>query len=523
MRSFVVARAAGDRGRIGNRLSSRSGTSHALTLLAGAIAALAMLVAPARTNAAAYAAPDPGGDESAHVPLPPPGKALGFNESVWGVADEVSPADFVEIVATAGGNVIRTNLDWRHAEPARDLWSPVWWSRWRQLYDAALARGVTPLFIIGMAPPWAWEERQADCDELRPLFGGCELPPADTEAMNEEWAEYSAEVAHRFPRAMIEVWNEPNLTAFWETGADPARFAELQVAAHEAIEAESPMTQVISGGLVNVLVSDAAGMRADEFLDGAYAASPSIAGHMDAIGIHPYPYDDGFGADTLFALSLQQVRGARSLHGDAATPLFLTEVGVSTGPPELHSEEQRAGASLRLYRRAMTMPDVAGVVLHRLVEQRGANPWELGSAWLRNGGPPLEPKPVYCTFVQQAGNSYPLCPPGSAVDIDPPQTRIANGPAAVRTRRPGFRFAASEPGASFECSLDLRRFRPCSRHWRVPRMRAGRHLLQVAAADREGNLDQSPARRGFLVARPGSGEAELQPVAISERPLISGG
>lgn len=479
--------------------SGRGRKSRALAAVAICLTlAAAALIAPAPSRAATYAAPDPGGKESGRVSLPPPGsKHLGFNEGVWGVAREVSPAEFAEIVDTAGGNVIRTPLDWRHAEPVEDVWSGYWWPRWQELYDAALERDVTPLFTIAMAPPWAWDRARSGC---APIFGSCELPPADTPRMNAEWAEFAREVARRFPKAILEVWNEPNYTLFWDGGPDPERWAELQVLAFDAIKDTSPSTMVISGGLTFPPQTDLSGMAVPEYLARAYAANPSIAGHMDALGIHPYPYDNAFGANTLFAQSMDQVRTVRKRHGDEETPLFITEFGVSTGAPEHHTEDQRAKAVLRLYRRAITMRDVEGVVFHRLVEPSRANDWELGSAWLRNGAPPLDPKPAYCTFVEQAGNSYRPCRPGAAVDIDPPQTRIANGPArVVRSPRPAFRFKASEPRVRFVCAVDGRRPRRCASRWRPPRLDPGRHVVAVSARDRAGNLDRSPARQRFRV------------------------
>jgi Cellulase (glycosyl hydrolase family 5) len=471
-------------------------------LVSAATLAGAALALPTPSQAATYVAPDPGGNERARVSLPPPtGKHLGFNEGVWGVAREVEPADFVEIVDTAGGNLIRTPLDWRHAEPVEDVWSGYWWPRWRELYDAALERGVTPLFTIAMAPPWAWEQGQAGC---APIFGRCELPPADTPRMNAEWAEFAAEVARRFPKAILEVWNEPNYTLFWDSGPAPERWAELQVLAYDAIKEVDRSITVISGGLTFPPQTDSTGMTVPEYLSRAYAADPSIAGHMDAIGIHPYPYDNAFGADTLFAQSMHQVRSVRRAQGDSSTPLFITEFGVSTGAPEHHTERQRAAAVLRLYRRAITMPDVEGVVFHRLVEPEDSNEWEVGSAWLRNGSPPLEPKRAYCTFVEQAGNSYAPCPARSAVDIDAPQTKIAKGPdRAVRSPRPVFRFRASEPRAHFICALDGGEPSRCTKRWRPPPLSAGPHVLAVSAQDAAGNVDPSPARKRFRIRRRG--------------------
>ena len=57
------------------------------------------------------------------------------------------------------------------------------------------------------------------------------------------------------------------------------------------------------------------------------------------------------------------------------------------------------------------MPDVAGVIYHRVVEPRDTSTSERehGYAWLHYGGEPLEPRLVFCRFVRAAARSYPGC------------------------------------------------------------------------------------------------------------------
>jgi hypothetical protein len=185
--------------------------------------------------------------------------------------------------------------------------------------------------------------------------------------MDDDWAEYVAEVARRFPQAMIEIWNSANFQYYWESGADPERFAELLAVAYDAIKGESPSTMVLAGGLSNNQGVGEGSMALSEYLDRAYAASPSIKGHMDAISFHPYPQSSHLGANTLFAKSFHDVRSMREKHGDT-TPIFVTKTGVSSGFPERLDEESRASTMIAAYRRIMTMPDVIGVAFHRLAE-----------------------------------------------------------------------------------------------------------------------------------------------------------
>jgi hypothetical protein len=84
-----------------------------------------------------------------------------------------------------------------------------------------------------------------------------------------------------------------------------------------------------------------------------------------------------------------------------------------------------------------------------------------------------------------------------------PQTRLTHTPRhRTRDRTPSFRFAADEQGASFECKLDGRPFRPCRSPFTSKRLALGRHSFQVRAHDDSGALDPSPARYAFrLIAK----------------------
>ena len=457
------------------------------TLLAIVCAAVAICVVPA--GAAAFTAPDPGGDPNATVQLPPPGgKYMGFNDDSISDLHGLTETDYAELSRVAGGNLIRASFDWRSAEPSDDYWRYGAWSAAKDLYDRALERGMTPMFTVGFAPTWARDDAGKLCGEP------CRLPPS--RAMDGEWGEFVGRVAEQFPRAIIEVWNEPNLSNFWKTGADPQRYAELLNVAHDAVKAVSPSTTVLGGGLSNVQVSLNGHMAIGEFLSRAYAASPSIAGNMDALSFHPYPDAPALGLNTLFAKSFDDVRRAKAAAGDSATPLFVSEVGISLTGTIPVTEAVQADAMLSAYRRLMTMDDVIGVVFHRLIEPADTtgNLFELGAGWLRYGGNPPSARAVYCRFVAEAGHTYPSCP-----DSAPPETTITGGTGAWSGTSSSFEFASSEPGSTFECKLDAGAWAACSSPRAFAALPAGAHTFSVRALDPSANVDPTPAARSFRV------------------------
>jgi hypothetical protein len=87
------------------------------------------------------------------------------------------------------------------------------------------------------------------------------------------------------------------------------------------------------------------------------------------------------------------------------------------------------------------------------------------------------------------------------VDATPPNTGITGGPGegSVTDSSAAFTFVATEPGSSFECSLDGQPFAPCSSPHLLEGLANGQHVLEVRARDAVGNVDPTPARRGWSV------------------------
>jgi large repetitive protein len=86
------------------------------------------------------------------------------------------------------------------------------------------------------------------------------------------------------------------------------------------------------------------------------------------------------------------------------------------------------------------------------------------------------------------------------VDTVAPQTTISEGPPATTASASArFEFAASEPGSSFECSLDGAAFSTCSSPHAYTGLAAGQHELRVQATDAAGNADATPASRTWTV------------------------
>jgi len=86
-------------------------------------------------------------------------------------------------------------------------------------------------------------------------------------------------------------------------------------------------------------------------------------------------------------------------------------------------------------------------------------------------------------------------------DRTPPDTPITSGPRAFgNDSTPTFEFTSTEPGSSFQCSLDGGPFLPCTSPFTTPRLSGGRHTFAVRAIDAAGNADPTPTVYIFEIA-----------------------
>jgi lysophospholipase L1-like esterase len=93
-------------------------------------------------------------------------------------------------------------------------------------------------------------------------------------------------------------------------------------------------------------------------------------------------------------------------------------------------------------------------------------------------------------------------------DTAPPDTRITAGPKAkTKKKSASFGFASTEPGSTFECSLDGHALRggagaygPCASPLAL-KAKKGRHAFSVRAKDAAGNVDPTPATYSWRVRK----------------------
>ncbi len=213
------------------------------------------------------------------------------------------------------------------------------------LVSKANASGMTVFFHVNSMPPWL--------DSRGRWYG-------PTGATGRQWATLFAQLTDRFGTSVdgYEVWNEPNIDAFWNQGENAAQYADLLKSVWTEVKATRPDVQIIGGALSN---NDLGWMRQ---LTEALAAIGGNAGnryYYDVIGVHPYTGSAGVGYDPTLAAGSRTVdlargqkdmtlRGVERLRDQVARQegisrrVFIGEFGYSTKPGDWYhvAEPQRA-------------------------------------------------------------------------------------------------------------------------------------------------------------------------------------
>jgi polysaccharide biosynthesis protein PslG len=220
-----------------------------------------------------------------------------------------------ELARAARFDTIVQLFSWRAIEPTRGQYH---WQYPDEVVAGAAYYGMDLIVRLDQHPAWA---------SAAPL--DLNAPPDDPAT----YAAFAGMVAARY-RGQVKayiIWNEPNLATDWGGAApDPAGYAALLRAAYGAIKAADPNALVVSAGLAST--NDRTGQAMDDraYLEALYAAGAGP--YFDVLGAHPYgfayPPEDPHGAhDGLNLARLADLRAIMVRHGDAAKPVWATEMG----------------------------------------------------------------------------------------------------------------------------------------------------------------------------------------------------
>ena len=185
-----------------------------------------------------------------------------------------------------GAGWIRFDIKWSIVEASRGTFN---WTIYDRLVAEASKRGISIVANLAYTPSWARPAGAAD-DKVAPVNVA-------------DFATFARAAVVRYaPKGVrhYEIWNEPNISAFWKPAPDPAKYTELLKAAYRSIKSGDASVQVLAGafspkGGYNDPQCGTGGTTVDinplNFLEQMYANGAK--GYFDALSHHPYAGSSG--------------------------------------------------------------------------------------------------------------------------------------------------------------------------------------------------------------------------------------
>jgi hypothetical protein len=143
----------------------------------------------------------------------------------------------------------------------------------------------------------------------------------------------------RLPITAYQIWNEPNIPAYWPTGPNPRQYASLLKSAARGIHAADPHADIVTAGLPDSHLSRPGNVYS--FVRGLLRAR--AAKSFDTLAVNPYGKNSGE-----ILGKLQRFRTILN-HGHArGAHMWITEFGWSDVGPASSFRAGRAGQARQI-------------------------------------------------------------------------------------------------------------------------------------------------------------------------------
>jgi len=245
------------------------------------------------------------------------------------------PQDEWDRLAGSGAESVRTAFYWRDIQP--NSATDADFSRTDPVVLAAVQRGLSVLPVLQGTPAWAAEHPG---DEASPPRDPADFAHLLTTLVTRYGPQGSFWGEHPdLPRRPItdwQIWNEPNLTRYWNIAPWAPSYVSLLKAANAALKAADPTSRTILAGLPN-----------ESWLALREIYKQGGHGAFDVVALHPYT---GRPANVI-----KLVRFARKEmrpRGDSRIPVWVTELSWPAAVGKTHTtagfETTEKGQAARL-------------------------------------------------------------------------------------------------------------------------------------------------------------------------------
>lgn len=258
-----------------------------------------------------------------------------------------SGSDF-ELMRLAGLDSVRLPLNWVAIEPKSPLAAPPNWAGYDHEVGLAAESGIRMMPVVSATPDWV----------APPL-----VLPVNSSWQRWAWSSFLRRAVERYgpggyfwqrnpdlpylPIHRWEIWNEENIVTFADPG-DPARFAMLVRISGRTLHRADPDAQVILGGLFGRPLQIPPNVGSGDYLQRIYRAR-NVKPYFDGVALHPY-----VARARAMRAQIVNLRRIMRLHHDAATPLYVTELGwgSDSGPSRwergLHGQARQLSESFAM-------------------------------------------------------------------------------------------------------------------------------------------------------------------------------
>jgi hypothetical protein len=241
-------------------------------------------------------------------------------------ADELP--QFVEMLNRTNCGSVRIPIRWRIMEPTKGDWDFSAVDRAVQ----SIPEHVEILGTIMSIPEWASGMAPGKVEGWFDVY-----PPRDLG----DWScAISAIVEHYRQRIKHwEILNEENGVDFFRPHPNAPTYTQLLKAAYQAAKEADPRSTVVLGGLQmnGIIANPWSAVKVPNYLEDLYKAGAGP--FFDVCNIHPYVLP-AEGADRMMELT-RDTLALMARHGDAAKPLWITEVGCGATSSEAEQAQAR--------------------------------------------------------------------------------------------------------------------------------------------------------------------------------------
>jgi hypothetical protein len=264
----------------------------------------------------------------------------------WGVVPQATPSqEQFQRLQRGGVDSTRIAIDWGSVQPSRG--GGFSWSGTDGVVAKAANAGIEVLPFLNGAPSWAvpsvWVPGSGHT-----VKAPNHLPAAGASAT--AWSNFVKAAVARYgpngsfwvenpvvPKRPIrawQVWNEPNFKYF-VAKPNPAEYGRLVKLSYTALKSTDAGAKLVLGGMFSRPKGGKSTKEkpkrvyfASDFLEQMYETTAGIKSKFNGVALHPYT-----GRYQELTPEIEEVRDVQKAHGDAAKPLWITELGWSSQPP----------------------------------------------------------------------------------------------------------------------------------------------------------------------------------------------